>query len=126
MPNPSYLRKTQNNMPSGIYKHPPQCGFQKGYKAPKGSSCPAWKGKNAGYNAIHQWIKKNYGQANRCENKKCVYPRKNKAGEVLLKPGKFDWALLHGKEYDHERSNFIMLCTSCHRKYDRKIEKIEL
>lgn len=67
-----------------------------------------WKGKKAGYYAFHQWLKTNYGKANKCENKDCL--RK--------KTKRYEWALLKGKKHDHKRKNYWMLCKSCHSKYD--------
>src|SRR3990172_5047610 len=36
-----------------------------------------WQKENPSYRAVHAWIRKHYGQANKCENEKCVYPRKD-------------------------------------------------
>lgn len=63
--------------------------------------------RGGGYQAIHKWLKKHHGKADRCENQEC-----NK------KSNTFVWAKIHGKEYTHERSNFWMLCLSCHTTYD--------
>ena len=60
------------------------------------------------YAQVHYWIRKNYGKANRCENKDC----QNTNATV------FHWALRHGYTYEKKRNNFKMLCCSCHRKYD--------
>jgi len=61
-----------------------------------------------GYTWIHKWLVKEYGKACKCENDKCprVYNR-------------YEWALIHGKNYEKNRNNFKMLCSSCHRKYDK-------
>jgi hypothetical protein len=61
-------------------------------------------GKNE-YYAIHVWIIRKYGSANRCE--KCGV-RKNI----------YDWALKKGLEYERNVDNFIQLCRKCHRGYD--------
>lgn len=66
-----------------------------------------WKGGNASYSAFHTWLKINFGKANKCEGDDC---RQNS--------NKFDYALIHGKEHDHKRENYIMLCRSCHVRYD--------
>lgn len=60
------------------------------------------------YIQIHTWIVRTFGKATKCENKKCSY--KN--------PKRYEWALKKGCEYCRKRENFIMLCPSCHRKYD--------
>src|SRR5210317_742958 len=58
------------------------------------------------YNKVHQWLRAKYGNANCCEF----------CNDTSSK--RFEWALLKDKDYEKERSNFIMLCCSCHRKYD--------
>ena len=72
-----------------------------------------WKGNNVGYRAIHQWLKRNYGLATRCENCGKTGIRKNNKWTI-------EWALLKGKNYMKQRDNYWMLCISCHRKYDKK------
>lgn len=62
----------------------------------------------AEYFRIHNWISYHHGKATKCENEKC------KSGS----PKRFEWALLKGNDYKRDRNNFIMLCPSCHRKYD--------
>lgn len=59
------------------------------------------------YSKIHQWLRKEYGKANKCENKSCTGKSNN-----------FTWAKLPDKEYDFKRKNFIELCRSCHTKMD--------
>ena len=59
---------------------------------------------------IHDWIRENYGSANKCSNPDCKYN----------KPKRYEWALIHGKKYERNVENFIQLCPSCHRKYDYK------
>jgi hypothetical protein len=93
---------------------------KKGIRWHKGELHAGWKGDSASYNAIHMWLKKYYGTPMECENKKCSYPRTNKNGKVLLKPSKFEYALKHGKNYSHNRNNFITLCVSCHAIYDKR------
>ena len=74
-----------------------------------------WKGDSVGYYALHTWIKRTYGKANKCEN------RKNKIldFECSEKSNNYDWALIKGKKYERKRENFRMLCHSCHLKYDK-------
>jgi len=62
---------------------------------------------NPNVRAIHKWINRIYGRANRCENVKCEGKAK-----------KYDWALIRGKEYKRSRRHFKQLCRSCHVKYD--------
>lgn len=66
-----------------------------------------FKGNEACYSAFHRWLKTHYGIANKCESKKC------------LNGTRFEWALKRGKRYEHKRENFKMLCSACHRAYDR-------
>ena len=77
-----------------------------------------WKGENAGYVAKHTWIVKHYGNAKKCENKKCVYPRVNSKNVYIEAPKRFEWALIKGKKYTRNVKDYIQLCPSCHRKYD--------
>lgn len=77
----------------------------------RGSLNTQWKGREAGYSAVHVWLSRNFGKADRCEN--CGTRATD--GERML----FHWAKLKGKTYEHKRENFWMLCVSCHNNYDR-------
>ena len=79
-----------------------------------------WKGEDASYSSKHQWLAREYGKADMCENHLCVYPRKNKQNKVLLKPLRFEWSLIHGNEHGHFRERYWKLCASCHRIYDKQ------
>lgn len=59
------------------------------------------------YNKIHKWLRKEYGNADHCENTECDNASK-----------KFEWAMIHEKGYDYKRENFKQLCQNCHAKYD--------
>lgn len=92
----------------------------------KGKANPQFKGKKAGYSALHEFIRFNYGKATHCENPGCIYPRKNPYGRKYSKPSRYDWALKIGRTYSRERSDYFMLCVSCHRQYDHgKLEIAE-
>lgn len=65
--------------------------------------------RGGGYQAIHKWLRKHYGKADRCENPNCL-------GVSIS----YQWAKLADKEYEHKRENFIKLCAQCHRLYDQK------
>ena len=67
----------------------------------------AWKGESAGYAAKHKWLDRNFGRPRKCEN----------CGTEKAK--KFEWANISGK-YHREREDYKCLCTSCHRKMDRR------
>lgn len=74
-----------------------------------GSKNVNWKGNNASYISIHQWISRHYGSASRCESPNCS-----------KKSVSFEYALLKGKEHSRKRENYWQLCQSCHVKYDFK------
>lgn len=65
------------------------------------------------YVYIHSWLRKNFGKASVCENKRCV----------SKEPKKFHWAVLRDKDYEYKRENFIQLCVKCHANYDVTDEK---
>lgn len=77
-----------------------------------------WKGDKAGYQAIHNWIHKILGKANKCTNTMCVYPKKNWDGELMKTPKRYEWSNISGT-YKRDTSDWTTLCVSCHRKYDR-------
>lgn len=122
-------------MPSGIYKHkkgynltsehrkklseakkrnPPKNLFQ------KRDNHPRWIKGKISYLAVHKWLYREFGLANKCEYKNCIYPRKNANNKLLEKPKRFDWANISSL-YKRERSDWIMLCPSCHAKFDRNL-----
>jgi len=74
-----------------------------------------WRGNNAGYVAKHLWIVKHYGKANKCQNVECGFD----------KPKRFEWASITDKP-TRKRNDYIMLCCSCHRKYDMGLIGITL
>ena len=59
------------------------------------------------YKLVHVWLGKNFGKANRCEGNDC--------SRISCY---YDWAKLKYKRYLKKRENFVMLCRSCHHKYD--------
>lgn len=67
---------------------------------------PRWKGNDAGYYSIHDWITKHYGQPVGCDV--CGLNDSSR---------KYHWANL-SHEYRRDRSDFKRMCVSCHRKYD--------
>ena len=92
--------------------------FKLGVRSNKGDKNPNWKGgirqAYAGidpkiYSSVHRWLRKTYGIANGCESKSCSGISAN-----------YQWALKKGREYEKKRDNFIILCKSCHTKYDLK------
>lgn len=57
------------------------------------------------YYALHEWVKRHFGKATTCEI--CGNPKEFQC----------EWANISG-EYKRERSDFMQLCQSCHRKKD--------
>lgn len=55
------------------------------------------------YLAIHMWLNRNF------KKEKC---------ESCSKRSVLDWALKKGRKYLHKIDNFMVLCRSCHLKYD--------
>lgn len=77
-------------------------------KGKVGKDARCWKGESAGYVAKHLWIVKHYGSANKCENPNCKFEN----------PKRYEWANISGV-YHRERSDYMMLCPSCHRRMDK-------
>jgi len=73
-----------------------------------GCNSPNWKEKNIGYWAIHSWLKKTFGKANKCTNLNCK--KKSKI---------YDYCLRKGFKHERKRCNYTRLCRSCHIIYDR-------
>jgi len=73
----------------------------------KGDCLEKLKVNSSAYSKVHYWIKKEYGRPIKCEDSECSY--KN--------PKRYEWANISG-EYKYERSDWMQLCPSCHRKYD--------
>ena len=64
-----------------------------------------YKGENAGYSAIHKWVRKRRGEPTKCEHcgkeKKCQWANKDHLYRRRLK-------------------DYISLCARCHKLYDNK------
>lgn len=65
------------------------------------------------YRAVHSWLRKHFGRAERCEGTEC-------SGKSKV----YNWALKHGCDYDFKRENFINLCRGCHARYDMTAETV--
>lgn len=72
-----------------------------------GSSNKKWKGDAVGYDALHDWVRRQLGNPQKCEHcgtcKKKMYHWANKSGD-----------------YKRELDDWIRLCVPCHSKYDKK------
>lgn len=86
-------------------------------KLRKGKPRPGWvpKGNDhhkfqlePSYMAIHKWLATHFPKSGICEH--CGGASKKMAN---------DYALIHGREYSREREDYLELCRSCHRKYDK-------
>ncbi len=67
-----------------------------------------WLSDVKGYGTVHVWLVYHFGNASKCENQDCT----------SVSPKIYEWALIKGFKYEKNRNSFIMLCPSCHRKYD--------
>lgn len=88
-----------------------QCYYKAVSERQQGEKHHLWKGKKAGYHAIHRWLRKKYSHVKtKCEE--CGYS------------GKLHFALK--KEYSHDRNvdHYFRLCVSCHMKYDGVIKNL--
>lgn len=89
----------------------PKAGFQKGHTLQLGEKHWSWKGDKAGKTALHDWVKHRLGIPSLCEHCKTTTAKK------------FEWAN-KSHEYKRELSDWIRLCTQCHRKYDNHAQKM--
>lgn len=67
-----------------------------------------WKGDMVGYNALHTWVHRILGKANKCT-----------AFDCLKKSKRFEWANKSG-DYKRDANDWLQLCKVCHAKYDRE------
>jgi hypothetical protein len=66
-----------------------------------------WKGNDVGYYGLHDWIKRKKGTPQKCD----------KCGDISNR--KYEWANKTGK-YKRVLSDWMRVCTPCHRRYDYK------
>lgn len=71
----------------------------------RGEKTPQWKGENASYEVIHQWLKRRYGSPFGCVECGTTENRK------------YEWANISGK-YHRSIEDFQSMCVPCHRKMD--------
>lgn len=87
-------------------------GWNKGLKGVSKGAHPKekhhnWKGKDAGYSALHKWAARHFENSDTCEH--C-----NISG---LSGAEINWASTP-KENKRNREAWLRLCVPCHRKYD--------
>ena len=82
--------------------------YYKAMSLRKNEKTPRWKGDSVGVRAIHEWLMREYGTENKCENPNCEG-----------KSNTYEWCKLPNKQHERKRENYIRLCRSCHRKLDK-------
>lgn len=75
-----------------------------------GTLNPAWRGDKVSYDGLHRYIKRHLGTPRECEH----------CGTTTAK--RYEWANKSGL-YLRDFTDWIRLCTSCHRKYDNSSQK---
>lgn len=96
----------KNNVPwiKGLHvSNSPKTQFKKGQY--KNEKHPLWKGSEASYSAIHQWVSRNYGTEKDCENCHSTIEKR------------YEWANISG-DYKRERKDWKRLCAKCHHAMD--------
>ncbi len=74
-----------------------------------------WKGDKVGYFGLHTWLQRNFGKANKCQNRiKQFLPFR-----CTKKSFNFDWAN-RSRDYKREISDWVDLCHSCHLTADKR------
>lgn len=72
-----------------------------------GSNNSQWRCDSVGYRAVHSWMQRHFGKANRCDD----------CNDINSK--RYEWANISGK-YKRDLSDWKMNCSSCHIKYHRR------
>ncbi len=72
-----------------------------------GENSRNWKGADAGYVAIHLWVKKHFGNKQSCQH----------CGSKPPVVSRLELANISGNYY-RIKSDWLTLCPSCHRLYD--------
>ena len=79
----------------------------------RGENSSAWKGNNVGIQGLHWRLRDRLGLASKCANENCKQRSQN-----------FEWANISHK-YKIDFKDFIQLCISCHRSYDKTYRNLE-
>lgn len=82
-----------------------------------GKKNPSWSGNKVGRKGIHSWLMRNYGKADRCENREKQCLDFECTGNLNKR---FHWANTNNHIYRRRREDFMMLCAKCHSKYDKR------
>lgn len=75
----------------------------------KGTDHHQWKGDKVGYAALHDWVQRYRGKANKCE--------------WCGSTSKMEWANI-SRKYKRDLNDFMQLCHSCHMKHDNIPKKV--
>lgn len=88
------------------------CGCNKFWKAhnQNGNKHWNWQGDSISYKGLHLWVHKTLGSSSRCEH--CGFQSNSNR--------KIHWAN-KSHQYKRETSDWLRLCVSCHKKYDKKL-----
>lgn len=70
-----------------------------------------FKGEEVGYDALHDWVNRHKGKAKSCS-------------ECGKSEGRMEWAN-KSREYKRDLNDWISLCVSCHRKFDKGMSAIK-
>ena len=73
---------------------------------------PKWKGAEVGYYGVHVWIKKMFGNPEKCED--C-----GKIGEKKGRKWNIEWSNCDHK-YRRVKEDYIGRCVKCHGEYDKQ------
>lgn len=74
-----------------------------------------YKGDKVGYRALHSWVARSLGKPDTCEH----------CGSFGLTGRKIGWAN-KSNQYKRNLSDWLRLCTPCHRKYDSNYKNAKL
>lgn len=75
-----------------------------------GENHHSWKGDNASYKAIHNWVHLHKGKPKKCEH----------CGRNDMPASNYEWANIDHK-YKRKIEDWIRLCPKCHSDYDVKM-----
>ncbi len=73
----------------------------------RGENSVFWKGEDAGYGAMHDWVRKEKGVPQKCDLCGTIEKRR------------YHWANKNHK-YRRILSDYFRACVPCHKKYDKK------
>lgn len=104
--------ETRNKISKSLYHHKVSASVREkmsmvGKPNSKGEKNRSWKGKEAGYGSIHEWVSRWKGKPSTCE----WCGKKNLFGHQI------QWANIDHK-YLRILDDYIRLCAKCHDFYD--------